>query len=95
MGTKANPKPESTTSFDYLHIFDSRTKLGHNIPIHNNFVQAADLSTISVPDAHDPQRMRKLGVLDVGFQHTACKESGITLMYVSFLPSALRPLKNT
>lgn len=83
MGAKANPKSDSPISLDYLHIFDSRTKLGHNIPIHNNFVKASDLSTVCAPDAQDSQRIRKLSVLDIGFQHTACKESGITLMYIS------------
>ncbi|OCK73068.1 citrate synthase [Lepidopterella palustris CBS 459.81] len=67
-------------SSDYLHIFDSRTRIGHNIPINDNFVRASDLSTISAPDAQDEQRPRKLGILDPGFQHTACKESGITLI---------------
>jgi hypothetical protein len=65
---------------DYLHVFDSRTWKIHNIPILDGFVRGSDLSTITAPIPGQDGRMQKLAVLDPGFQHTACKESAITLM---------------
>lgn len=65
---------------DYLHVFDSRTWKIHNIPVSDGFVRGSDLSQITAPIPGEDGRMRKLAVLDPGFQHTACKESSITLM---------------
>lgn len=70
---------------DYLHVVDSRTWKTYKIPISDNFVRASDLNVISAPEVRQSkesgaERVRKLAVLDPGFQHTACKESGITLM---------------
>lgn len=65
---------------DYLHVFDSRTWKIHDIPVSDGFVRASDLSTITAPTPGEDGRVRKLAVLDPGFQHTACKESSITLM---------------
>ena len=65
---------------DYLHVFDSRTWKVHNIPVLAGFVRGSDLSTITAPIPDRDGRMQKLAVLDPGFQHTACRESAITLM---------------
>jgi hypothetical protein len=67
---------------DYLHVFDSRTCNIHHIPVSDGFVRGSDLSTISAPATNGSGRLQKLAVLDPGFQHTACKESAITFMYV-------------
>lgn len=65
---------------EYLHVFDSRTGKVYNIPVFDGFVRGSDLSTICAPKPGENGRMEKLAVLDPGFQHTACKESAITLM---------------
>ena len=70
----------SQNQADYLHVFDSRTWKVHNIPVLDGFVRGSDLSTITAPIPDRDGRMQKLAVLDPGFQHTACKESAITLM---------------
>jgi hypothetical protein len=73
--------PVSSDTPDYLHVFDSRTCNIHHIPVSDGFVRGSDLSTIAAPVKGNSGRMQKLAVLDPGFQHTACKESGITFMY--------------
>lgn len=70
----------SHTQADYLHVFDSRTWKIHNIPVLDGFVRGCDLGTITAPTPGRPESVQKLAVLDPGFQHTACKESAITLM---------------
>lgn len=65
---------------DYLHVFDSRTCNIHHIPVSDGFVRGSDLGKITAPVKGSSGRLQKLAVLDPGFQHTACKESAITLM---------------
>ncbi|ERF69133.1 hypothetical protein EPUS_01089 [Endocarpon pusillum Z07020] len=85
--TQANEENGVATEIigDYLHVLDSRTWKTYKIPISDNFVRASDLSVISAPEVRQSkesgaERVRKLAVLDPGFQHTACKESAITLI---------------
>jgi citrate synthase len=61
-------------------VLDSRTGKVYNIPISDGFVRGSDLSTIKAPIHEGDGRLQPLAVLDPGFQHTACKESSITLM---------------
>ncbi|KAF1828253.1 citrate synthase [Decorospora gaudefroyi] len=72
--------PVSSDTADYLHVFDSRTCNIHHIPVSDGFVRGSDLSTIAAPVKGNSGRMQKLAVLDPGFQHIACKESGITFI---------------
>lgn len=65
---------------DHLKVLDSRTGKVYNIPISDGFVRGSDLSTIKAPIHEGDGRLQPLAVLDPGFQHTACKESSITLM---------------
>lgn len=86
VGKKVNPASVKTNGVashnqpDYLHVFDSRTWKVYNIPVWDGFVHGSDLGTITAPVPGKDGRMQKLAVLDPGFQHTACKESSITLM---------------
>ncbi|KAL9634010.1 MAG: hypothetical protein Q9164_004348 [Protoblastenia rupestris] len=77
-----------------LQVFDTRTGKLYPIPIHNgDYIQAADIGQIAVPEAKylngeakhmngdtAPQIARPLRILDNGYQHTACMESSITYM---------------
>lgn len=65
---------------DHLRVLDSRTGKIHNIPISDGFVLGSDLGSITAPIAGGNGHQQPLAVLDPGFQHTACKESAITLM---------------
>ena len=71
---------------DHLHVVDSRTSKTYDIPISDHFILGTDLGKITCPAESQPGAEsgsapeRPLGMLDPGFQHTACKESGITHM---------------
>ena len=65
---------------DHLRVLDSRTEKNYRIRILNGFIRGSDLGTITAPIPGGNGRLQPLAVLDPGFQHTACKESGITLM---------------
>ena len=80
--------PENGCDHEFLHVVDSRTSKSYQIPISDHFVLGADLGKITCPPKRhldgglEKAPERTLAVLDPGFQHTACKESGITYMYV-------------
>jgi hypothetical protein len=83
MATLVSPLPEDVheaSKSDYLRVFDSRTRKLYDVPVSDGFVRGSDLSAITAPAAGGDGRLQKLAVLDPGFQHTACKESSITLM---------------
>lgn len=63
-----------------LRVLDTRTDTEYEIPVQDNFINAKDISRITVPDADDPNITRKLLVLDKGFETTACMTSKITHM---------------
>lgn len=63
----------------HLRVVDTRTDKEYNIPIHDNYIKAKDLSTITLPEG-DGDVSRKLLVLDNGFESTACMDSQITHM---------------
>ncbi|KJX94288.1 citrate synthase like protein [Zymoseptoria brevis] len=72
---------------DFLQVLDSRTGEKYDVPVSDNFVLAADLAQIKGPvsggkkqQKSGPENLQKLRILDVGFQHTACKQSSITLI---------------
>ncbi|KAK7995577.1 citrate synthase-like protein [Apiospora arundinis] len=78
-GSAQDDLPDTKKS-EFLHIFDSRTSKAYNIPVSDGFVRGSDLSAITAPVAGNEERLQKLAVLDPGYQHTACKESSITLI---------------
>ena len=76
-----------------LLLLDSRTGKSYTIPIRgNDYISAADVGQITAPDTKiengdaGVQVSRSLRILDKGFQHTACMESSITLMYDIVFP---------
>ena len=69
-----------------LLVLDSRTGKSYKVPIQNNFIQAADVSKVTISDADNEdedasvQAARPLRILDRGFENTACMMSSITVM---------------
>lgn len=85
MASQASAKPanghDTDAGQDHLHVVDSRTSKTYDIPISDHFIMGTDLGKITCPAESQPGAPeRTLGMLDPGFQHTACKESGITHM---------------
>ena len=67
-----------------LLISDSRTGKSYKIPVQDNFIQATDVSKVTISDADNDdkdQAARPLQILDRGFENTACMMSSITVMY--------------
>ncbi|KAK4168382.1 putative citrate synthase [Cladorrhinum sp. PSN259] len=67
------------TQTGQLRVVDSRTGTEYEIPIHDNYIRAKDLASITIPDPEDDNGTpQKLTVLDNGYENTACMESEIT-----------------
>ena len=78
-----------------LLVLDSRTGKSYKVPIQDNFIQATDVSKVTISDAENEdkdasvQASRPLRILDRGFENTACMMSSITVMYA--MKSSLSP----
>ena len=67
-----------------LLVLDSRTGKSYKIPVQDNFIQATDVSKVTISDADNDdkdQAARPLQILDRGLENTACMMSSITVMY--------------
>lgn len=61
----------------HLRVVDTRTHKEYEVPIHDNYIKAKDLSSITITEDDMP---RKLVILDNGYESTACMDSSITHM---------------
>ena len=68
---------EAATEPAHLRVVDSRTNKEYQVPIHDNYISAKDLSKITIQDGDIAEKLR---ILDNGFEATACMSSAITFM---------------
>ncbi|KEY75028.1 hypothetical protein S7711_01365 [Stachybotrys chartarum IBT 7711] len=68
---------EAATEPAHLRVVDSRTNKEYQVPIHDNYISAKDLSKITIQDGDIAEKLR---ILDNGFEATACMSSAITFI---------------